>query len=156
MKKLVFLIVLAAIGLYYYNGVDSNPSVIEQPVYLESRVYFSVPNSSRELEFVFMGEMVSQSDCTERSGNYPSKLLEKCPECIIKSSECKSDIHSQYQSLFVDEAMSTTYLSLTKGNRFERNARLVVWGLSDKEAKLVCRDMKTKILANYEGTARCI
>lgn len=156
MKKLVFPIVIIAIGLYGHKTLGDNPSEIENPVYLESRVNFEVPDTSRELEFVFMGEMVSLDDCTERRGNYLEKLLENCQDCTIKFTECKLDIHSRYKKLFSNRKAHTTYLSLTKGNRFERNGRIVVWGLNDEEARLLCSDMKGKIESKYNGATKCI
>ena len=112
MKKLAFLAVIIAIGIYGSMILGDNPSEIENPVYMESRVNIDVPNTSRELEVVFIGEMVSQDDCTERSRYYLDNLLEKCHLCKIKLTECKSEIHSRYKKLFSDRKAHTTYLSL--------------------------------------------
>ena len=156
MKKLTFLIVIIVIGVYGHKILDENPSEIVDPVYMESRVTIDVPNTSRELEVVFLGEMVSQEDCTERRENYLGNLLEKCVICEIKSTECKKEIHSRNKNLFSDRKAHTTYLSLSKGNRFERNGRLVVWGLNDEEALLVCKNLRDRVGEKYKGTAKCI
>ena len=156
MKKLAFLIVIIIVGIYGHNILDENPSEISDPVYMESRVIIDVPNTSRELEVVFLGEMVSQADCADRRENYLANLLEKCHICEINSTECKTEIHSRNKKLFSDRKTHTTYLSLSKGNRFERNGRLVVWGLNDEEALLVCESLRDQIREKYKGTAKCI
>lgn len=156
MKKLILLAGIIAIGIYGYKVFSDNPSVVTNPVYMESRVTIDVPNTSRELEVVFLGEMVSQEDCTERSKNYLANLLENCRICTIKTTQCKVEIHRRDKKLFTDSKTHTTYLSLTKGNRFERNGRLVVWGLNDEEAKLLCSEIKNNIGDKYNGNAKCI
>jgi hypothetical protein len=156
MKKMVFLVVIFAIGVYGYKVLGDNPSVITNPVYMESRFDIDIPNTSRELEVVFIGEMASQDDCAKRKSYYLDDLLGKCPTCTIKLTECKSDIHNRYKNLFSNREAHTTYLSLTKGSRFERNGRLVVWGLNDQEANFVCANIKGKIKEKYTGTAKCI
>ncbi len=156
MKKLIFLIMIIAIGIYGHKILGENPSEISDPVYMESRVTIDIPNTSRELEVVFLGEMVSHGDCSKRRENYLANLLEKCHVCEIKSTECKTEIHSRNKKLFSDRKAHTTYLSLSKGNRFERNGRLVVWGLNDEEALLVCKSLRDQIGENYKGTGKCI
>jgi hypothetical protein len=156
MKTKVFVVVIIAIGIYFYKILSDNPSEITDPVYMESRVNIDVPNTSRELEVVFIGEMASKDDCTKRKRYYLEHLLEKCQFCTIKLTECKLDIHSRYKNLFLDRKTHTTYLRLTKGSRFERNGQLVVWGLTDEEAHFFCSDLKGRIKEKYTGTVKCI
>ena len=156
MIKLALLVAITAVIFYGSGILSDNPLEIESPVYMESRVNIDIPNTSRELEVVFIGEMASQDDCTERRDYYLDNLLENCQQCNIKLTECKLEIHSRYKKLFSDRKTHTTYLSLNKGSRFERNARLVVWGLNDAEAQLVCADIKAKVTDKYKGTAECI
>lgn len=153
---MAFLIAIMAIVVYGHKVLDENPSEITTPVYMESRMIIDVPNTSRELEVIFLGEMVSQQDCTQRSNNYLANLLENCHICQIKSTECKQEIHSRNKKLFSDRKALTTYLGLSIGSRFERDGRLVVWGLNDDEARLVCKSIKDQIGDNYKGTAKCI
>lgn len=156
MKKIVLIILIIALGIYGNNVLSNNPSVITNPVYVETRLNVKVPNTSRELDFVYMGEMVSQDDCLERSRLYLENLFEKCAQCTMNMLECKTQIHSRYKKLFSGSKAHTTYLSLNKGNRFERNGRMVVWGLTDKEANSACNDMKNQIKEKYSGTVRCV
>ncbi len=49
-----------------------------------------------------------------------------------------------------------TYLNLDKGNRYERNARMVIWGLTEQEAEMACGHIKQKIKEKYKGTVHCV
>ena len=151
-----YVFFLLTFGFYAYKVFGDNPVEISNPVYMESRVTLDVPDTSREVEVIFLGEMVSQEDCEKRSENYLANLLESCQVCNIKLTECKLEIHSRNKKLFSNRKAHTTYLSLTKGNRFERNGRLVVWGLNDEEAKMLCSEIKNNIGEKYNGTAQCI
>jgi hypothetical protein len=155
-KKGILFVVIIAIAVYVYKILDDNPSVITNPVYLESRVRIDIPDTSRALDVVFIGEMASRDDCAKRKDYYLDNLLENCRYCAIKVTECKLDIHSRYKTLFSDRKTHTTYLSLTKGSRFERNGRIVVWSLTDEEANFLCNGMKAEIDKKYTGTVKCI
>ena len=62
----------------------------------------------------------------------------------------------RYARLFDDEQIPSTYLSLTAGLADERDGRLVVYGLTDKEGAVVCEQMRKVILQKYTGTAHCV
>jgi hypothetical protein len=156
MKTIIVYSLLIAAVLYGYNLFRNNPSVVENPVYVESRVVFEIPEMSRELEYVLVGEMVSESDCQDRSERYLNKLFEDCKACQVKILKCDSNLERRYRKLFSGHKTHTTYLSLDRGNRFERNARMVIWGLTVEEAKMACEMIKKQVKEKYSGTVGCV
>ena len=156
MKILLVVIALLGSGLYFNQILANNPSEIEEPVYLKSHVSIEIPNISRDLEMVVLGEMVSESDCVKRSDKFLGEILTKCPFCEVESTVCKSEIRSAYEDLFYDEAGDVSYLSLNRGSRYERNGRIVVWGLTDKESDIFCAAMKKQVSTEYQGSVECI
>ncbi len=153
----LILIIMAVVGAVYSYGVyQDNPADIASPVYVESRVVLTIPKMARELEYVVVGEMTSMEDCQQRSKRYLENLFEKCDTCSLKQHQCKSDLAHRYKKLFVGQTTHTTYLSLNKGNRFERNARMVIWGLTEEEADMACEHIQQKVKETYNGTTRCV
>lgn len=151
------LLIIAAVGGYHAYGIHrDNPMVIADPVYVESRVDVEIPELGRELEYVLVGEMVSQEDCRERSRRYFESLLEECKDCNLKQLRCTSNLAHRYKKLFDGHTTYTTYLSFDKGNRFERNGRMVIWGLNEYEAKAACEYIKKDIKGRYEGKVSCV
>ena len=155
MKYLLLIIAIAG-GYYTYGIHRDNPTDIPNPVYVETRVDVQIPQLDRELEYVFIGEMVSQEDCRERSRRYLETLFEECEDCNLKQLHCTDKIARRYKKLFDGHTTYTTYLSFDKGNRFERNGRMVIWGLNEYEAKAACEHIKKDVKENYEGTVSCV
>jgi len=156
MKKLFILFAIIGCGFYIKNHNDQNPEEITDPVYLESRVIMVFPELSRDLEFVLLGEMTSDNDCQRRADRYVDSVLEHCPACTIKSTECKVELRDQYAELFSDALYTISHISLTKGDRFERSGKLVVWGLTDAEKDVFCETMKVQLEGDYKGSTECI
>ncbi len=156
MKKILLIILFVAVGIPGYSILKNNPSEISHPVYVESRVILNIPEISRELEYVFVGEMASEEDCLQRSERYLSKLFEECKTCNIKITKCAANLEKRYKRLFSGLKTYTTYLSFNKGSRFERNGRMVIWGLTDKEAEKACQMIRVKIKEKYKGTVQCV
>lgn len=155
MKKLILLIALAAAGYFAYARFqNSNPERIENPVYAELRVDTKV--GSRELNLVLFGEMVDDVDCRERFGRAWDKLVEGCVDCSMRLSSCRADLEPRYRRLFDDTSIHSTYLSFTKGSRYERNGRMVVYGLSSDEGDALCDSLRQQFQARYSGTIACI
>ena len=130
------------------------PMVIETPVYVEGRITMEVAN--REIETVFIGEMVSRDDCEHRSRRMLENLFEGCLRCEIRRLQCRDSLEKRYLRLFNDRATHTTYVSMNRGNRWERNGRMVVWGLTDHESRLMCETAKKTISEKYKGTVKCV
>lgn len=155
MKWLLLIVGLAG-GVYAYGIHVANPEHIADPVYAESRVDVEIAQLGRELEYVFVGEMVSEEDCSQRAERYLEHLFKECKECNVKRLRCKRDLAQRYKKLFHGHTTHTTFLSFDKGNRFERNARMVIWGLNEKEAEMACEQIKKEVKKSYEGVVRCV
>ena len=153
-----FLIVLIALGAVAYVMHDRrqamNPEVIESPVYAEFRVHMSI--EGRDIDTVLFGEMAGEEDCQERANRVWQKLIDDCKECTLTLSSCKADLEPRYQRLFDDAPIHSTYLSFNRGNRFERNGRMVVYGLTGDEGNEVCKMMMATFKTRYEGTVSCV
>ncbi len=159
MNKLLLLVVIAVAGYFGYGYMSSyieNPMEISDPVYLESRVIFEAPEISRSLEYVLVAEMVSDEDCQMRSEEFLQGLFKNCKPCKIKLSKCSGSLDDRYMKLFSDQPTYTTYFSMNKGNRYERNARMIIWGLTEDEAKTACGIMKKSVKESYTGQLQCI
>ncbi len=156
MKKAIFFILLLAVGSYGYSAIKNNPSEITDPVYVESRVILNIPELSRELEYVLVGQMASEEDCQTRSVRYLNNLFEKCTACKIKILKCDPNLENRYLRLFAGHRTHTTYLSFDRGNRFERNGRMVIWGMTVEEASMACQQIKEIIKEKYTGSIQCV
>jgi hypothetical protein len=155
MKFLVVLIVLAAAAYLVYDRRHAmDPEVIETPVYAELRMGTRV--QGRDIDMVMYGEMASAEDCQERSNRVWRKLIDGCKECTMTLSSCKAELEPRYRRLFDDTPIHSTYLSFKRGNRFERNARMVVYGLTGAEGNSLCEMIKSDFQTRYEGTVSCI
>jgi hypothetical protein len=110
----------------------------------------------RELNLVLFGEMASQEDCQERADRVWQKLIDGCQECTMALASCAVELAPRYRRLFDDAAIHSTYLSFTRGSRFERNGRMVVYGLTTDEGDAVCESIMANFQRQYEGTVNCI
>jgi hypothetical protein len=156
MKLLLILIAIAAVAYVVYDRRQGafNPEVIETPVYAEIRMGTRV--QGRDIDMVLFGEMASTEDCQERSNRVWQKLIDGCKECTMTLSSCKADLEPRNRRLFDDAQIHSTYLSFKRGNRFERNARMVVYGLTGEEGNVVCQTIKNDFQTRYEGTVSCV
>jgi hypothetical protein len=156
MKFIVFVIVLAAIGFVVKGRLDkSNPDVIEHPVYAEMRV--DLKEGAREINVVLFGQAVDTDDCNLRTEKTWSKVLSGCPTCVLSPAKCLADLPARYVRLFENVPIPSTYLAFTRGSRFERDGRMVVYGLTRDEGLAVCEQMRRSISKeDYTGTLECI
>jgi len=63
---------------------------------------------------------------------------------------------SWYQSLFDKKQTYTTYVAADRGSRFERDARLITWGLTNDESKEFCSYLINTIKKKFSGDVGCI
>lgn len=156
MKFLFVLIAVAAVAYFVYDRGQAalNPEVIETPVYAELRMGTRV--QGRDIDMVLFGEMASTEDCQERSSRVWQKLIDGCKECTIALSSCKASLEPRHRRLFDDAPTHSTYLSFKRGNRFERNGRMIVYGLTGEESNTVCQAIKNNFQTRYEGTVSCV
>jgi hypothetical protein len=155
MKALLLLLVLAGAGYYFYERADaaSNPETITNPVYAVIRV--DAAAEGRELNMAMFGAMASEEDCRERAMRVWEKVI-SCSKCTFKKADCSSQLESRYTKLFTDTAIHSTYLSFTRGSRYERDGRMVIYGLSADEGAAVCEPMKAEFKKRYTGRVECV
>jgi hypothetical protein len=157
MKKLLVLAALAVAGylLWQKYGGGGGPPKIEHPVYAEVRV--TAETQGREIEMALFIRAASDFDCHGRARESWNGALAGCPGCKMQHSEkCHAELPARYARLFDDEPIPSTYLSATAGNSRERDGRLVVYGLTDAEGKMLCDMLRTAILKEYHGEAHCV
>jgi hypothetical protein len=156
MKLVVIVIVLAVVGFVVKGRLDkTNPEVIEHPVYAEMRV--DAKEGIREINVVLFGKAVDMDDCNQRTEKTWSKVLSGCPTCELSPAKCMEELPPRYAKLFENAAIPSTYLAFTRGSRFERDGRLVVYGLTRDEGVMVCNQMLKSISSeDYQGTLECI
>lgn len=155
MRLISIVIVLAVIGFVAKSWLDkSNPAVIEHPVYAEMRI--DAKEGIREINIVLFAEATSLDDCNLRTEKTWKDVLSGCPSCEISPPKCLVELPARYARLFDNVAIPSTYLAFTRGSRFERNGRLVVYGLTRDEGLAVCEQMRTAVSPKYKGTLQCI
>lgn len=156
MKLVVIVVVLAVIGFVVKGRLDkSNPEIIEHPVYAEMRV--DLKEGIRELNVVLFGKAVDMDDCNLRTENTWKKVLSGCPTCALSPVKCMEALPPRYARLFENSRIPSTYLTFTRGSRFERDGRLVVYGLTRDEGLMVCEQMRNSVSKeDYTGTLECI
>jgi hypothetical protein len=156
MKFLIVLIAVAAVAYVVHDRRQGamNPEVIETPVYAELRMSTNV--EGRDIDMVLFGEMASAEDCQERASRVWQKLIDDCKECTLALSSCKTDLEPRHRRMFDDAPIHSTYLSFDRGNRYERNGRMVVYGLTGDEGSTLCQAIKTNFQRHYEGTVNCV
>jgi len=155
MKFLIVLIALGAVAYVAHGRWQAmNPDVIESPVYAEFRMHMRIQD--RDIDTVLFGEMASDEDCQERAQRLWQKLIDDCKECTLTLSSCRTDLEPRYQRLFDDAPIHSTYLSFKRGNRFERNGRMVVYGLTGDEGDMVCQTILKQFKTRYAGMVNCV
>jgi len=70
--------------------------------------------------------------------------------------DCKPELAPRYEQLFEDVPINIAYLSLNRGSRFERDGRMVIWGVTGKEGDQLCEIAKAGFQNRYSGQIRCV
>ncbi len=156
MKWIVILILIGGAAYFYRQHTDDlhNPEVISKPVYAEIRLGTKV--GPRDLEVALFAEMADAEDCHERTQKVWDKVIEGCKLCSIQKRECLTELDSRYQRLFENRAIHSTYLTFNRGSRFERNGRMVLFGLTADEGDQACSLMRDQFRNNYHGQVECV
>ena len=97
-----------------------------------------------------------ESDCKTRTHRSWEGALKNCPSCALQPTKCQAELPARYARLFTDEPIPSTYLSASAGTAGERDGRLVVYGLTDREGEAICEQLRGMLLESFHGTTRCI
>lgn len=155
MKTLIVLILVAALGWFFWHKhVSGPPQTFEKPVYGEIRATANI--QGREIEMAIFARTGSKLDCETRAAVSWSRALANCPTCKFEPVKCEDQLAPRYARLFDDVPIPSTYLSATAGNAIERDGRVVVYGLTDQEGEVVCETLRSVLLKEYKGTAHCV
>lgn len=158
MKKLLVIIAIGLIAYMGYQKYQRGPfnasGSSERSVYGEMRV--STVIEGRELEMALFVRIPDKDECQARARQQWEDVLKDCPGCTLKPIKCSDSLSPRYARLFDDVPIPSYYLSLTHGMPTERDGRLVVYGLTDREGAILCDQMRTVILKKYHGTGTCI
>lgn len=162
MKKFLFLFfVLGAIGYWYKqqhpSDDRSNPETISNPIYAQMKIALEV--NGRTFDQVILVAVADQAECAKMQGMAQNVYGPNAPKSgqnwTIKSSECTTEIEPRYAKVFENRPTYVTYLSIGRGDRKEREMRIVTWGVSVEESNALCDGM-ARTLASRKGTVACI
>lgn len=158
MKAFLIVILIGAAIYFGYQHLNNDelaaPDVIDNPVYADVRVDARV--GGRDLQLVLFGKMASQEDCELRSALVWTKFLSGCKECIKRTSVCKAQLEPRYQRLFDNVAIPSAYVSATRGSKYERDGRIVIFGLTADEGDAICEQTIANFKSSYAGTIECV
>jgi hypothetical protein len=160
-KKLIILLCIVGAAIYLFQRQRQSsldPEVISHPTYAE--IHMNLDARSRTFEQVMFAKTVDEADCKKYSKEVVESLQkaqasDPAGQWIVKSSECKSELAPRHAKLFDNEPTFVTYLSMARGDRREREARLIYWGVSSEESDRVC-DGVSKMQSGRKGTVTCI
>jgi len=157
-KKLLLLIVIASVAYFgyrhYQQGEGAISGEITTPVFAEYRVTAHI--AGRDIEMALFGKMASNDDCHRRADVVWNKVLDNCKECTSSNFQCRDTLEPRYLKLFDDVAIHSTYISFHHGSPFERDGRMVTYGLTSDEGDKLCEMMKPMFKEKYSGTVECV
>lgn len=162
MKKLIFLILIVAVGKYAWDHYQKTPEDTKKPDIFAKPVYavirLSAQVKGRSFEEAIFAETRDVADCQNYSKvleNQATRPDEKGLSWQLQSSECKNELDDRYAKLFQNQPTSVTYLSLSRGNRQEREVRIVYWGVTVEESHRVCEGV-SRMQQGRKGAVRCV
>ena len=121
-----------------------------------SEVRVTANSQGREIEMALFIRAASDADCNGRAQLSWHGVLDGCPGCSMNPVKCQAELPPRYARLFDDVPIPSAYLSATAGSSNERDARLVMYGLTDAEGMQVCEALRDYLLRKYKGTAHCV
>jgi len=159
---LLLIIVLGVVGYLYQRTIKpaddpSNPETITNPVYAELKVGLEV--AGRSYDQVLLVKAVDQADCDKVQQKletvYGPNAVKAGQSWKIKSSECMVELEPRYAKLFDNRPSYVTYVSMGRGDRQERESRIVTWGVTVDESNKLCEGI-AQGQKNRKGAIQCI
>ncbi|AXQ27842.1 hypothetical protein D0B54_03745 [Solimonas sp. K1W22B-7] len=156
MKKIIlFVAIVIALG-YFMNKKpqqEAVAAVLTKPVYIELRLSMDTPRGA--VEGVMLGLANDDADCELQLQTARDSIGRTCEECRIKTSDCRTLLEARYAKLLDNKPTSVTYLSMAKGVDWEREYRMIYWGITVAESDSIC-DKAAKKLRRHQGKVQCI
>ena len=161
MTKILILLGLLGGAAYWYKSQQQaslNPEEIVHPTYAEIRWRLDV--KGRSFDRILFAKVVNQQDCEKFSTGLIAELTKiaaanPAEQWILQSSECKENLLPRYAIFFEDKPTHVTYVKVARGDRREREARLIYWGVSADESNKVC-DGISEMAKNRKGAVTCV
>lgn len=138
------------------NDEKRNPEIINNPVYAEIHMDMNVKD--RSIEQVLLIKAVDEEDCQNFSKNLSQKIIDHQGPGMkwkVERSDCSPSLIPRYANLFDNKPTDVTYLSVARGDRREREMRLIYWGVSTEESNRVCGEV-SKFQRLWKGQVTCI
>lgn len=164
MKKIILVLFVAAAAYFAYKArlerrqQEANPTVIERPVYAETKVDLK-GNSGRVINSVVLVATASQAECDTAAAKLVQTVLEasarKGVTGTVKSIECKRELDTRMARLFANQPTFVTYMVLGRGKPEERETRMLYWGVTVEESDLLC-EMAPQIQKGWAGQVSCV
>lgn len=155
MKSLMALLAAGVLVYFFWQRQESAaPEAIEDPVYGEIRMDLAEPG--RDIQMALFARIPDHAECNARADLVWRDVFESCPACRLEPVQCHDQLPARYARLFDDVPIPSWYLSLKPGRRGEREARLVVYGLTDEEGAGTCQELIQVVKKKYAGTAECV
>ncbi|HUX82501.1 MAG TPA: hypothetical protein VMV35_06655 [Halothiobacillus sp.] len=164
MKYTIIFLLMIGGGYYgwqhYQHSQDekANPDVITHPDYATLRMNVVFPN--RTVDGTLFVKTVDPADCQRNiqllKDEAAHKLFAMCPQCEVQTAECVPQLPPREAILFENKPTAVTYYSLARGDRHEREMRIIYWGVTDAESDKLCNGMLMTPMNGRRGAATCI
>lgn len=157
MKTILILAALIAGAWFGFQRWQTDETVVEEitdPVFAEIRVVKQI--QGREIEMAMFGKMADAVDCRERAQRVWETVLAACEGCSMTVNDCRTELPQRYSRLFDNIPISSTYVAFTRGERSERDGRMVIWGVTADEGQVICESARTEFKKRYAGQVECV
>jgi hypothetical protein len=151
MKHLIAIgVIVAAIWFYLYSPRADHLMVrasdnfqamfhepaTEAPLYGETRIRFGA--GSRDMSLVAVARLKPWDDCRAQLEAYTRSVIGSCRDCEVESFECNTDPDRRYENMLSGGDAVTSYVQLRNAHEDFRRMAIVLWGLTDREARAWC------------------
>lgn len=154
MKNLIIMTTVVVSIYYIFTSYSPFQTEVTDPHFVEIRVSLKGTN----IKMVGFGKMFSHGDCIGRSAIFWREVFKDSGEINISETEvsCKKRISARYKKLFDDKTTTASYVALNRGNRFERDARFVMYGIPSSVVMKECEKIISEVKKNYQGKIFCV
>lgn len=149
-KLIVLIVIVGAVWFYLYSpradhlmvrAYDNYQGLFHEapeknPLYGESRIRFEA--GSREMTLVAVARLKPWDDCRTQLEGYTQSIARGCRNCEVQSLECNTEPGRRYERMLSGENAVTRYVHLQQKHEDYRRMAVVLWGLTDREARAWC------------------
>lgn len=125
-----------------------HPDPQENPVYGESRIRFEA--GSREMTLVAVARVKPWDNCDAQLRGYTRSVIKSCRDCEVESFECNTEPDRRYERMLSGGSAVTPYVHLYNRHEEFRRMAIVLWGLTEREAKAWCGQLVESVRATRQ------